>query len=258
MRHRRSPRSARAQTALGAAVGLGADALRRVSLPAPQPYLVAVSHRHRLLFYSIPKVASATLRWLMLMLDAEDPARLPPPEPGAGGALGRLQANGALLQAFTVPISRCRRYRRFCFVRNPWDRLVSAFSDKVVRSLRLGRRVAFVSDWPQVDFSRLSFEEFATLAAGARGCRGNFHIRPQNCFIGARRMDFIGRFENFEGDVDALFARFELPPELRSHLPKINVSQRRDYAAYYNSHTQELIRRRYADDIARFGYEFGN
>lgn len=257
MWHRRLKRAG-AQSALGAAAGFAAAALRATpGLPAPAPYPVAVSHRHRLLFYGIPKTASATLRWLMLMLDAEDASRLETPRQGLG-ALPRLRDNGQLLMAFQVPLTRCRSYRRFCFVRNPWDRLVSAFMDKVVKSLRLGRPVPFAEDWPAVDFSRLSFEAFIELACGLRGCRGDFHIRPQSCFIAGREMDFIGRFEHFARDVDALFARFELPPALRARVPKLNVTERCDYTAYYNHATRDLVRNRYFTDISRFKYEFGD
>jgi hypothetical protein len=39
-------------------------------------------------------------------------------------------------------------------------------------------------------------------------------------------------------------------------VPRLNQSRRVDYRSYYDRDTAQLVRRRFAREIERFGYEF--
>lgn len=67
-------------------------------------------------------------------------------------------------------------------------------------------------------------------------------------------MDFVGRFENLQEDFDYVCDRVRIK---RKKLTHANKSKRdRDYRKYYDSETKEIVAKKYADDIGRFGYEF--
>jgi hypothetical protein len=142
------------------------------------------------------------------------------------------------------------RYFKFAFVRNPWDRLVSAFFyldaggcneyDAAFRDSHLARYGgsfrAFVRDLPR----HVEAAHFAPQMRWLTDGRGNLLT------------DFIGRFENIDRDFSDVAARLGLPPEL----PVLNRSNHRHYREYYDAATREIAAQFYRRDIEAFAYEF--
>ncbi len=132
---------------------------------------------------------------------------------------------------------------RFCFVRNPWSRLVSAYLNRIVgqgveykrlmtrlsrgRWYRLDKRAAFALrrriggvGWPER--AELSFREFVTREVAVTApSEMDPHWRPQCDFFADYPLDFIGRFERLHADFEALARRLHiadpLPERNRSH-----------------------------------------
>ena len=76
-----------------------------------------------------------------------------------------------------------------------------------------------------------------------------FLVRSERQTTGRLR----GRFENL--DLDFAFVSRRIGVSAR--LPKLNASvPRPDYRKFYSDCTAELIGRKYAEDIERFGYDF--
>ena len=84
------------------------------------------------------------------------------------------------------------RYFTFCFVRNPWDRVVSSYAYHVLSDYE----GSVLRQYPNL--KSFSFEEYVKLFAGTG------YIRPQIESIrhdkSNKPIDFIGRFENIESD----------------------------------------------------------
>jgi len=139
---------------------------------------------------------------------------------------------------------------RFSFVRNPWDRLVALWANKI-ENQRAQR--AESSDFTGLATS-LSFAQFVRRClAGPPHC-GNQHVVPYSTILywqGQCVADFVGRFERLQEDWAKLDARFRLGP-----LPALNASRRRPYREMYDSHLRDLVGRFYARDIELFGYTF--
>ena len=66
-------------------------------------------------------------------------------------------------------------------------------------------------------------------------------------------VDYIMRFENLADDFRAVCARLAIPS---APLPQYNRSNREHYSKYYDAELCELIRKRFAPEIERFGYAF--
>ena len=67
-------------------------------------------------------------------------------------------------------------------------------------------------------------------------------------------LDLILRFEELEKDFTLLFEHLSLP---HMTLPRVNVSSREEYRKYYKREsTRELVSKKFALEIERFGYSY--
>jgi hypothetical protein len=131
---------------------------------------------------------------------------------------------------------------RFCFtfVRNPWDRLVSTYFDKV------GKKSMYRPCWGK------SFEYFVDFVDDLDLQTADRHIRLQSTLFPRHRMDFIGYFEQLRADAEKIFATIGIDRSL----PHRNATKKQHYSAYYNTRTAAVVRRKYSQDIEAFGYDF--
>lgn len=144
-------------------------------------------------------------------------------------------------------------YFKFTFVRNPWDRVVSAFF-----YLKAGGMHDDDANWAKkhlADFS--SFEAFIKGWLNEENIFLGIHFIPQVYFLkdddGKIPIDFIGRFENIESDFRTICKKLSLTRSLTHK----NRSSRETYTQYYNSELIDIVGKVYAEDIKTFGYSFG-
>ncbi len=147
-----------------------------------------------------------------------------------------------------------RRYFKFSFVRNPWDRLVSTYF-----FLQRGGMNAQDAAWAAENLgSYPSFERFVLAWLNENTIHTWVHFRPQHYFIcddsGKVMLDFVGRVENMREDFAIVAARLGC----NHSLEKVNVGSQQHYSHYYTDEARELVGRVYAKDISLFGYHFEN
>ncbi len=147
-----------------------------------------------------------------------------------------------------------KNYFKFAFVRNPYDRLVSCYKNKILES-KTDEAINIRNNLPR----GISFEEFVVRVSKIPDIRADQHIKSQSFFIedkktGKLLVDFLGRFESLEKDYKKICKRIGMKPK---ELPKKNRSKNReDYKRYYNKKTKKLVEKRYKKDLELFGYEF--
>lgn len=139
----------------------------------------------------------------------------------------------------------------FSFVRNPWDRLYSAYH-------YLGRGGTLRE--PDATFGRLlvqrypTFERFVHEFLDARTIHAYYHFVPQHCFLEARRdacaPDFIGRFEALDEGFRHVASRLGVATEL----PQLNRSGAREHRSAYTAAMWNRVGELYREDCDRFGY----
>lgn len=124
---------------------------------------------------------------------------------------------------------------KFCFERNPWDKVVSHYWYR-----RRNPRKSPVD----------SFEEYLETCR----CPVDF---PLYTIGGELALDEVGRYENLDSDFQRILARIGLPP---GALPtRANTQFRTDtkpYQDYYDDRTRKLVADLYAREIAMFDYRF--
>jgi hypothetical protein len=147
-------------------------------------------------------------------------------------------------------------YFKFAFVRNPWDRLVSAF-----HYLKAGGMNSADQAFANRHLIRFeSFESFVVNWVNPHNIQLYCHFQPQLHFISLDgrlpQLDFIGYFETLAVDFD--FVRKTLG--VAEELPSLNKSdgQKRDYRSQYTERSRRIVAQVYADDIATLGYAFDN
>lgn len=138
-------------------------------------------------------------------------------------------------------------YFKFAFVRNPWDRFVSGWLNKVVRKNALQfhpKKLAHLQ----------KFRNFVSYCAELDLETCNSHFRHQCKLVDLNEVDFIGRQENFEEDIREVFGTLGISLQ---EVPAANASRNRlHYSSYYTDETRRMIGTIYRKDIQLFGYTF--
>jgi len=150
--------------------------------------------------------------------------------------------------------SEFNQYFKFTFVRNPWDRLYSAYT-----FLKRGGLHGDDSEWPIRNLTSIgNFEDFVTHKLDVNFIYADFHFTPQFEFLRSRgrqpAVDFVGRFERMEED----FYKICKILKVTRQLMKMNVSQDRekDYRNVYSRKMVQKVEKLYRRDIDIFSYKF--
>jgi len=197
-------------------------------LPSDIKYDLTISHEKKLVWFRVPKVGTRTiikiLKSASVSLDAEHPYNC------------------------YYPPRLYRDYFKFAFVRNPWDRLLSCWLDKVVK----------LNLYNFSEAERKSMQEFDNFIdyickLDLNSCDG--HLRLQSGLIDLNNIKFIGRYETFENDIYAICAILKID---LNEIPKLNftIREKNSYRDYYSQNSKEKILNAYAKDIQIFGYQF--
>jgi hypothetical protein len=134
----------------------------------------------------------------------------------------------------TLGEARFRDLYKFTCVRNPWERMVSYYFGTT----------SLVEAWDRKEFKKLilkaiSVTDYLRLDKSESDPFGN--------------VDYVMRFENLTDDFRTVSTKLGIPDAL---LPQYNRSNREHYSKYYDTDLRELIRKRFAPEIDRFGYAF--
>jgi len=100
--------------------------------------MLFVSDRHKYIYCNMPKVAGTSWKVVLLSLEGRDYSKSLV-IPGIWTTIGRFLKQGDVLKPLDLR-NRLKKYYKFMFVREPLERLLSAYRDKCVRSNHKGIR----------------------------------------------------------------------------------------------------------------------
>lgn len=214
-----------------------------------------ISENYHCIFVHIPKTAGQSVEHFFLALHGlswQERASLllrRNPDPKFGPErLAHLKAT-EYVDCGHIPDEKFRKFFKFSFVRNPWDKLVSVYRYK-----------GFDKNF--------SFKEFVTSRLPAKdNYSGTYrHVTPQHEFLcnanGELLVDFVGKFENLQSDFDLVCSKLGISSSL---LPHVNSSEKKKpfesrarahYTSYYDDELRETVGEIYARDISLFNYKF--
>lgn len=205
------------------------------------------------LYIPIPKVACSSIKRVIAeLLEIEVPS------------------NGRYIHRANLPLvnreflGKYDNYLKFCFVRNPWDRLVSCYSEKIkpdksffgtTNSFENGVHKSLIKY--QRFEANMSFEDFLKAVASIPDCEADQHFRSQYTFLIDKDeriiANFIGKFESIDKDFQDIFKKLG-KPEIQ--LPKSNRTHHAKYRSYYTGDLLSIFNKRYSKDIDLFDYNF--
>lgn len=156
-----------------------------------------------------------------------------------------------------------RGHFKFAFVRNPWDRLVSCYSQKIASGPHIPERKRANLNPPGEEdrfHPDMTFAEFVEAVHATPDEEANIHFRSQYVTVcgpeGRILADFVGRFENLREDFRVVAGKIGAPGLELPHRLKSPSRQDRHYTEFYDERLKKLVRERYQGDVDVFGYSY--
>jgi len=214
-----------------------------------------ISDKLKSIFIHIPKTAGSSIEKALLSSDGGfrlfktgdfDLDQIPP---HAYGYRGLNQWDPKHMPArFLSP--KYAKYNKFCFIRNPWDLMVSCYFwwiQKVKLPIRIKQGEIL---------SKIGFDDFIYSFYTDYINEIHHHGLGQSYwFLGEDNktviVDYIGKFEKLQGDFNLVCDSIGMH---RIDLEKTNASKHKEYALYYNECTAKMIKDKFFSDIKRFNY----
>jgi chondroitin 4-sulfotransferase 11 len=141
-------------------------------------------------------------------------------------------------------------YYKFSFVRNPFDRLVSAFffGKKWVKQ----RAVRKAFSWKEIESIKgASFSDW--LINLTKNLNGS-HIKYSSQYDFTQGCDFIGKVENLNQDFRTILTDLKIKEKIK--VRKLNPTKRKQYRKYYNKEDRLLVEKLFKKDLNYFDYDF--
>ena len=210
-----------------------------------------VSHRHRFIFFAVPRTGTHAVRAaLQPLLGPEDwqqeglRMRVRSPLP----ALARIRHGHVTLRQARPHLPRevWRTYFKFAFVRDPRERFVSACA------MIYKHRAGYAGNETAVMKRTLAGLQGAV---GRADFRTLVLVRPQAGLLldeeGGIGVDFLGRYEDLQDSFAEVCRRIGIPER---RLPVVNATAHRPWEDYCDAELRRLVARFYRRDFETLGY----
>jgi hypothetical protein len=228
---------------------------------------IDVLPQHRLIYLCVPKAASTTIRSILSSLEVGTPPG-PPTE-----LLYNRRCTGLRsprLAGFSVfhRLAESAEALRFTFVRNPYARLLSTWSDRFqgkplvdgnpsIKAYR-GHRAAVSRSLPDGREQTLSFPEFVEFATATVDQRIDIHWQLQDDFVSVLGLplNLIGKVESFQTDFARVLDHIGVTNEARVRYLQeaVNPSSHEPWQQYYTDALAARVYRAYERDFDKLRY----
>lgn len=153
-------------------------------------------------------------------------------------------------------ISKYQDFLKILIVRNPWERLVSCYTNKIKQPTSRGKNYILQCS-PDLSIG-MSFEEFVEVVCKIPDSEADYHFCSQSYLMlypdGYFPINYICNMEKLSTHIAEIKAMTGIP---FSELSNLNRSKSTSYEHFYTPELIEKIRQRYQIDIELFKYEFG-
>jgi chondroitin 4-sulfotransferase 11 len=218
-----------------------------------KPIYHSLIEKYKILFTLIPKNANTSIKWSLIDTFFNSQSNLVFKKLDN---IDRFHAGtlGILNYIDNEQVSKLSNdYFKICVVRNPFDRLVAGWENKI-KNL----------DRPRFGFKQAcNFEQFIINICNTNDYDINRHFVPQHYFISYNNKLIdnyrILYFENLKEDWTKL--QFEFSQKINvdlSNLPLLNKTKTKkiNYEDYYTYKTKQLVEQKFKKDLEIFKYEF--
>ena len=205
-----------------------------------------ISHRHKFIFFAVPKTATHTIRealrqhcgpddWEQQVLFGKQFLPIPEIAQLRHGHISVEQIRGHLEPGIWDG------YFKFGFVRNPFDRFVST---------------CFFLNRDNPDFANSAVDFMKERLLRQRFQR-RILVRPQYqqiCTTDRKiALDYVGRYEHLQESYDTICEQIGIPT---TELGRKNSSNHSSFIEFYDDDLRELVGNFYEEDLRVFSYAF--
>jgi GT2 family glycosyltransferase/ubiquinone/menaquinone biosynthesis C-methylase UbiE len=212
-----------------------------------------ISDKHKIIYINNPKCACNSIKESLGTFFGVPQDTI---EDWKKGVLKKHEDSKTRLAKIDLSDYNYRNYFKFTFVRNPWDRVLSAYYNKISQKTRHDNHSIneLIKYFGKDD---ISFKEFVEFIKTSGDYECDPHWRSQKFIItdenGRKIANFIGKFENLEEDFKLLCHMLNITFKKLPHLVK---TEHLHYSLYYDKQIKEDILNRYYEDIKYFNYRF--
>ena len=192
-----------------------------------EKFLIVKYKQQNTVFYTIPKTGNSSINFLFLKKNK---------------SLESFETYFDIHSAKRKYISKNKNLKmdslfKFTIVRNPFDRLVSCYKNKVLDENRF--KFLFIK-------KNTPFNKFCKIIFRIPDFLSDVHFMSQSYILANKKVDYTGRFENLKKDFEPIRKKFKLDT-----LPHINKSQNKknEWRDFYTLQTANLIYKRYKKDF---------
>lgn len=222
--------------------------------PDQAEYLINYSPRFSYVFVEIPKAGCSTIKRTLQSMEAEGRGvRLP--ENVHDKANSPLQSPADAVLTVRELLREADLFR-FCYVRNPFTRVLSAYLDKIVENEWERDRLAPTLGLSPEHIS--SLKVFLEAVAMQPNHMRDIHWRTQTSLLRPDEIpyDFVGRFESIGASLRRVVTRVS-PTAFGGESERVAfhaTNAARKVAHFIGAEEAALVREIFADDFENFGY----
>lgn len=208
-----------------------------------------ISHQSRCIFAHVPKCAGSSIKKI-LELDC-----IIPPYWHCSWEEAREILGEEILHT----------YFKFAIVRNPWDRVISAwqmfeqkpwcyhqnYSLKEFLKIVRDESINYIAHYKNLLEMKLWEKSPENIRHHTLPCLHPYYGLVDRS--GQIQVDFIGRFETLDRDFQKICQHLNIPA---LSLPKNNATEHHHYSQYYDNELSQCVSDYYQADIKTFQYQF--
>jgi len=189
-----------------------------------------ISHNPKLIFIHVPKAAGSSIEFALQKYSSVAVSF----EANGNAVLKNKHVTAAqVLEAYGK--EKYSKYFSFAVARNPWERVVSAFFYLQSINHQGLKGADTVHDWVM---------------------KGDVWCEPTSFYVlhkGKMIVDQVLYYDNLDAEFAELCERLEIDT---TTLPRNNSSQHQHYRNYFDTSSEKVIAKLFAEDIRHFSFDF--
>ena len=221
-------------------------------------YSINISLKHKYLFVETPKAGCSTIKSILQKMELDRPDFVRNEARDLHYREFSPLLRPAQVGSFEQFVGRPDIFK-FCFTRNPYSRLLSAYLEKICQNKPPKQNILQHLGYDPNDIQRnISFAEFVRGVCSQAPIQMNPHWRIQfyQTFRAHIDYDFIGSVENFSHDLPQALARIR--PDFNDFVAdekRHATGSNQKLAEHFTAELVDAVRKTFALDFEHFGHQ---